>query len=131
MKKQTLRTLKAKAWKLFSEWIRRKDADAGGTGLCYTCGTPKHWKELQAGHAIPGRHNAVLLDEEIVRPQCVRCNVMLRGQYHIFTTKLIRERGLEWWEGKIEGSREIVKLTRTDFEALIAAYKEKLKELDG
>lgn len=129
-KKTALRTLKAKAWKLFSEFVRRKHADAGGTEYCYTCGVPAHWTLLQAGHAIGGRHNAVLFDEEIVKPQCVRCNVFMRGQYHIFTTKLIKERGMSWWEGKIEGSREVVKLTRADFEALIAAYKEKLKGLD-
>jgi len=128
-KKPTLRSLKARAWKLFSEWIRRKDADQGGTVSCYTCGKLMFWKEAHAGHAIPGRHNAVLLDPEIVRPQCPRDNLFLGGRYEIFATKLIKEKGMEWWEAKLEGARAIVKLTRGDYEALISSYKQKLEEL--
>lgn len=129
MKKPTLRSLKNKCWRLFSEYIRRKDADAGGTERCYTCEALAHWKELQCGHAIGGRHNAVLFDEEICRPQCVRCNVFMRGQYPIFTAKLIRENGLDWFERKLEQARQVVKLTRADFEDAIQNYKQKLKEL--
>lgn len=128
-KQPTLSGLKKKCWRLFSEYVRRKGSDEGGTDHCYTCGGLFHWKDLQAGHAIPGRHNAVLFDEEIVRKQCATCNVFRRGQYHIFTTKLIRERGMEWWEKKLEESRRLVKWTRSDIEELIAGYKEKLKAL--
>lgn len=124
-----LRALKAKAWKLFSEYVRRRDADAGGTEHCYTCGTPKFWKELQCGHAIPGRHNAVLLDEEICRPQCPRCNVFMGGRYEIFATKLIKERGMDWWEKKLFGSRGVVKLSRADMEVIISTYQMKLGAL--
>jgi hypothetical protein len=129
-KKPTLRSLKAKAWKLFSEYIRRKDADQGGTDRCYTCLKLAHWKELQAGHAIGGRHNAVLFDEEIVRPQCVGCNIFARGAYPMFTARLIRENGLEWFERKLENSRQTVKLTRSDMEDLIDKYKAKLAAMN-
>ena len=129
-KKPTLRSLKAKCWKLFSEYIRRKDADAGGTERCYTCGETKFWKELHAGHGIPGRHNAVLFDAEIVRPQCPVCNVWKGGCYHIFTTKLIKEHGLAWWDKKLEGSRQVVKYTRVDLEEMIEDLKRKLEQLD-
>lgn len=128
-KKPTLKGLKNKCWRLFSEYIRRKDADAGGTEHCYTCEALAHWKELQCGHGIGGRHNAVLFDEEICRPQCVRCNVFMRGQYPIFTAKLIRENGLEWFERKLEQARQVVKLTRADFEEMIQTYKQKLAVL--
>lgn len=128
-KKPSLRSLKAKACKFFSEYVRRKEADQGGTERCYTCGSLLHWKELQCGHAIPGRHNAVLFDEEICRPQCPRCNVFMGGRYEIFTTKLIKEKGMEWWEEKLSGAREIVKLTRADMEGIISTYKRKLEAL--
>lgn len=93
---------------------------------CYTCGERMVWKESQAGHAIGGRHNAVLFDEEICRPQCVRCNVFMRGNYPVFTAKLIREKGLGWFERKLEESRMVVKLTRSDFEEVIQTYRQKL-----
>lgn len=84
------------------------------------------WKESQAGHAIGGRHSAVLFDPDICRNQCVRCNVFLRGNYPVFTTKLIEEKGMEWWKAKLEGARQIVKYTRADIEEMIETYKAKL-----
>jgi len=129
-KKPKLTTLKNKAWKLFSEWIRRKDADAGGTTQCFTCNKLLDWKhEAQAGHAIGGRRNAVLFDEEIVRVQCACCNVILRGNYQIFIYKLIKKHGIEWWERKLIGATKAVKLTHADLEEMIAAYQAKLAQL--
>lgn len=131
LKKPTYRSLKKKAWTLFSEYVRRKDADQGGTVSCYTCGKLLFWKDAHAGHAIPGRHNAVLFDLDIVRPQCPRDNVFLGGRYEIFTTKLIKEKGLEWWEEKLSQAREVVKYTRADLEEKIEELKNKLDNLDS
>jgi len=132
MKKPTLSSLKKKLWKLFSEYVRRKDADEGGTERCFTCGRLYHWRgELQCGHAIGGRHNAVLFDPDICRPQCRSCNIFLRGNYQVFITRLIKENGLEWWEKKLEDSKKVVKYTRSDLEELIELYKAKLEKLDA
>lgn len=129
-KKPTVASLKKKAWKVVSEYVRRRDADEGGFCGCYTCGAPIHWKyEAQAGHSIPGRSNAVLLDADICRAQCRRCNLFMGGRYEVFAAKLIRENGLEWFEKKLEGAREVVKLTRADIEEVIASYKQKLEAL--
>jgi hypothetical protein len=127
---KSLRSLKAKAWKLFSEYIRRKDADEGGTVECYTSGKLMHWKEAHAGHAIPGRHNAVLFDEDIVKVQSPVDNIWKGGQYHIFATKLIKEHGMEWWDQKLIDSRKVVKYTAADLEDLILDLKQKLERLD-
>lgn len=134
-RKQTLRGLKKKAWKILSEYVRRKDADEGGTTQCYTCGRYLHWKyEAQAGHAIPGRHNAVLLDESLCRPQCLKCNFkgygFGSGMHHVFTAKLIKENGMEWWDKKEAESRSVVKLTHADVEDFILEYQSKLAALD-
>lgn len=128
-KKPTLSALKKRCWKVFSEYVRRKYADAEGFARCYTSGEAAHWKELQCGHAIGGRTNAVLFDEEICRPQTVAENVFKRGNYPVFTAKLIRENGLEWFESKLEGARKAVKLTRSDLEDLINEFKQKLADL--
>jgi hypothetical protein len=131
MKKPTIKALKNRAWKLVSEYVRRREADEGGYVGCYTCNAPIHWKyEAQAGHSIPGRHNAVLLDADICRPQCRRCNVFMGGRYEIFVAKLIREKGLEWFEEKLAGARQAVKLDRGSLETIIETYKAKLEELD-
>lgn len=128
-KTKSRRATKTAAWKLFSEYVRRKYADANGLARCYTSGVVAHWRELQCGHAIGGRHNAVLFDEEICRPQSVSENVFKRGNYPVFITKLIQENGLDWWQKKLADSRQIVKLTRADLEEIIAHYKAKIAEL--
>src|SRR3972149_1215727 len=118
----TLASLKKKAWKVLSRFVRSQAADYRGIAEGYTCGVraPSQW--LQAGHAIPGRTGSVLFDLEIIRPQCYRCNGAMRGQHHIFAAKLIREHGLEWWEQKERDSHKIVKWSRADLEALIVKY---------
>lgn len=126
-KLKSLSSLKKKAWVLFSQYIRQSSADNYGVCVCYTCGERQQWKEAQAGHAIPGRHNAVLYDEEIVRVQCVACNIFRRGNYQAFITKLIKSNGIEWWENKLSDSRQTVKYTRTDIQEIIDKYTERLK----
>lgn len=128
----TIKNLKRRAWALLSEFVRRSNADEGGFCGCYTCGAPIHWKyETQAGHAIGGRRNAVLLDADIVRPQCFACNAkhIGNGRPEIFIPKLIRENGLEWWEEKAANARKAMKLTREDYERVISEYKQKLEGL--
>lgn len=39
-----------------------------------TCNRAYPFKQLQAGHFISGRGNAVLFDERIVYTQCIGCN---------------------------------------------------------
>jgi hypothetical protein len=138
MKRKSIPQLKKKAWDLLSQIIRRSHADEWGDVECYTCGKQMHWKPdpdrnlegAQAGHAIPGRTGAVLLDDEIIRPQCFYCNIRLRGNYTIFTTKLIEENGMDWWKCKLTQSRILRKWSRVELEETIEKYKEKLKEFE-
>ena len=129
-RKPTQRALKAKCWRIFSEYIRRKDADEGGTNYCFTCGQPKFWKELQAGHFIGGRTNAVLFNEEIVKPQCLMCNVFLRGNYGRYTLKMIDLHGRERVEEFMALKHQVKKYTTSELEELITDLKAKLNELD-
>lgn len=131
MKKATLKSLKNKCWKVFSEFIRKRGADEGGTNTCITCGAQKFWKELHAGHFVGGRTNAVLFNEEIVHPQCLTCNVFLSGNYGPYTLKMIDMYGRERVEEFLSLKHQVLKYTRSDLEALIESYKEKLRELDG
>lgn len=70
-----------------------------------------------------------MLDASIIRVQCPICNVWKGGNYPVFTTKLIKENGMDWWEAKLAGARQIVKYTRSDLEELINTYKAKLETL--
>ena len=128
-KGKSLSWLKKRAWKLLSEIIRREAADSTGHLTCYTSGVRLHWKDAQAGHAIGGRHGAVLFDEEIIRPQSVRENVMLRGNYPVFVAKLIELHGLDWWKSKLIESHQTVKWNRSDLISRIEDYSKRLEAL--
>jgi len=130
-KSKSLGKLKKELWDLVSEFVRRKDADHNGYVPCYTCGTVRHWKEQQAGHAIPGRHNAVLYDLDILRPQDVACNIFGNGRQHIFSTKLIKEHGMEWWDAKLAEAEKTIKYSRVDILEMTEAFKERLRELES
>jgi hypothetical protein len=70
-----------------------------------------------------------LLDEEIIRPQDARCNIWGSGQHHIFAAKLIKENGMDWWEKKLQDSRQIKKWSRSDLLSKIEEYRGRLKAL--
>lgn len=78
LKKISKSKAKARAWKAFSLYIRLRDAK-GENVTCVTCLRVNHYKKMQAGHFIPGRHNAVLFEERGVHPQCYACNIVLGG----------------------------------------------------
>ena len=71
--------LKGKLDRLFSEYIRRRDADAGYC-RCVTCGKVQHWKEMDAGHFVPRDRIATRWDERNVHAQCRECNRFRSGQ---------------------------------------------------
>lgn len=125
----SLKSCKAKAWDVFSQWVRRSAADEGGTVSCYTCGKLMHWKDAQAGHFVAGRGNSVLLNEAVVRVQCERCNVWLGGNIAIYTLKMVDECGRERVDELLALKLQSVKWTRSDLEDLTSKYREKLEGL--
>jgi hypothetical protein len=126
-KAKTIGKLKKELWDLVSEFVRRSYSDHAGYCSCYTCGNTLPWKQMQAGHGIPGRNNAVLYDLDILRPQDIYCNIFGRGKHHIFAAKMIREHGLEWWEAKLAGADKTVKYSRVDILEMTEAFKARLE----
>src|SRR5690242_17136225 len=103
MKKRSLPYQKQCTWKAFSVYIRLRDADLNGICACCTCGAFHHWKDglrINAGHAVPGRGNAVLFDESIVAAQCAGCNNDGGGEQYKFFEFLKKKHG--WDDGVIQ-----------------------------
>lgn len=127
-KTKSIKSLKAKAWKLFSEYIRRKDADANGIAKCVTCGHEEHWKQMQAGHFIPGRCNSILFEESGVHVQCARCNYNEGNgpEYYPFMLKTYGQAEID----RLRALRhKTVKLSIGFYESFIGELKQKLAEL--
>jgi hypothetical protein len=114
------------AWKLMSEWIRRKDANLDGFVECYTCGCWKHWKEMNAGHF---KHDKRDFDERNVKCQCVTCNKYYSGRLDVYLMKLIEENGLEWVRKLIRDCWDKPGYTILELKQIILDLKEKIKTL--
>ena len=129
---ERLKPLKKKAWKLCSEYIRRKYADSSGMARCISCGKLAHWKELQAGHLIAGRTNAILFEERGIRPQCGACNYQ-EGNTVGFMIGLEKELGKEEAQ-KLRDElyalrKTTVKYSSSDYEAIALKYQRLCLEL--
>jgi hypothetical protein len=130
------KTLRAKAkdraWDAFSAYIRTRDClrftGDSTQGKCVTCNRSYPYKELQAGHFIAGRGNAVLFDDRLVFSQCFSCNgnppFGKGGNYVEYFRFMLDEVGLE----KIDEYRALKHETRPykihDFVEIEQKYKE-------
>ena len=126
----TISKLKKKLDVLFSQYIRRRNADHLGRVKCFTCGVEKHWKEQQAGHFQSRSHHSTRWDEVNVQVQCVKCNMYRQGEQYKFGLYLDQRFGDGTAEELENRAKTIVKLNRVDYEEAIERYKQKINELD-
>lgn len=76
-------SLKEKAWRIFSKWVRNRDK------RCITCGSTN---QLQAGHFW---HGVLDFDEMNINAQCVKCNKYLSGNLAPYSVYLINKHGID------------------------------------
>ena len=126
-----LPTLKKRLWKVFSEYIRRRDSDDNGNVKCISCPTVAHWKQGDCGHYLKRSYLGTFIEERNNHFQCRRCNHWLSGNQSDYAIALIKRYGptiLEELES-LKNSRE--KYSRDEYEELIALYKKKILGLNG
>ncbi len=122
-------------WPVFSRFIRLRDClKTTGTftqGMCVTCGRTYPMGQLQAGHFIPGRTDAVLFDERGVHAQCYRCNCRLQGMWHKYYRFMQEEYGQEVIEEMIDQAEDKTKLHKDELYRLHDYYELRIKLLVG
>lgn len=127
-KAKPLKKLKQTCWEWFSKYIRLKYSDNGWC-TCITCNEVMYWKEAQAGHGIPGRTNSILFLEEIVRPQCARCNVFKGGVLEVYVPYLIDTYGRDGYEELLRMKGQSRKFTRIELEEMTLEFKSEAQRL--
>ena len=134
--KTPLAKAKKKAWDTFSIYVRTRDAlKTTGTKnylLCITC--DKEYPAFgrgcaQAGHFIPGRGNAVLIDERFVNGQCYNCNINLKGNWIVYEQKMIKMWGKEEVEKVKKAAKQTITRTSDEWLEIELTYKELLNNL--
>lgn len=116
-------------WKIFSEFIRLRDADENGFCKCFTCGLIRHWKQGDAGHGIPRQHKATKYDEINNQFQCKRCNGFEGGMREVFKANLDKKYGEGTWDKLEVKSRTRFKMGSFEMLILKAHYKKEVDKL--
>jgi len=126
-------TIKRRTWDSFSRFIRIRDClKTTGTlerGKCITCGEEFPFKSLQAGHFIPGRHNANLFSEKGTHAQCRVCNIWNHGRPLEYRRAIIELYGEGYDEILEKEAREIRKRSIEDLTKLEKYYKIETEKL--
>lgn len=130
MAKKKKPKLKDQVWEIFSKYIRFKYANENGFAECVTCKRTLHWKVLQAGHFIDGRHNAILFDERNVHPQCVYCNIYNKAGHKVqYTLFIIDKYGRETVEELERLNKTERKFYKFELQEMLESYKKKVADL--
>ncbi|MDR2291874.1 MAG: recombination protein NinG [Prevotellaceae bacterium] len=131
MKKQvkTIAYYKAKLDKVFSEYIRLRDADDNGHVRCISCNKFVTWKQADCGHYVNRQHMALRYDEKNCNAQCRYCNRFCEGNMIGYNEGLIKKYGSDVIEYlKIKKHNEC-RFTAVEYQLLINMYSNKVKEL--
>ena len=128
MKKiKTVRQLEKIADKYFSLMIRQRDADTNGMTRCITCGTVKHWKEMDCGHFVSRKHKATRFDEKNCAAQCKGCNIFSQGKQFEFGLAIDQKYGQGTAEKLLLKSKMACKRNATTLINMINEFKEDKK----
>jgi len=117
--------LKKKFWKVFSEYIRRRDK-----GICISCGRVERWQDCDAGHYIPKTAGlSIYFCEKNVNAQCTACNRFRHGNLSQYALGLRRKYGEQILEELDWKRKQIIQIHDHEYKQFIEIYKNKIKEL--
>lgn len=120
---------KAKLDKIFSNFIRLRDATTQGYVVCISCGKIIAWKQSDCGHFVNRSHMATRFNEKNCNAQCRSCNRFDEGNNIGYTRGLIKK----YSKGVIDElyvlKHQVSKLSEFDYKCLISIYTKKVKEL--
>ena len=128
---KSISKLKKELDKWFSLFIRLRFATKEGLCQCVTCGKVGHYKTggMQCGHFQSRRHHATRWNEKNCAVQCISCNCFQQGQQYKFFLYLDGKYG----EGTAQTleylAKQIIKISRSDYEENISYYKDLVKKL--
>lgn len=133
-KKITVKKLDKRLWRIFSRYIRARDAvkTTGSiyTVNCITCGKRKSTKEVDAGHYLSRSHASLKYDERNVHAQCKHCNMPPDpGEIHIYKERVKSLYGVNTPDELYKKKQKLEKRNTRDIEDMIKRYKEKLEQL--
>ena len=130
MKKKTVSTyqsLKKKLDAVFSIFIRLRDSEKGIV-TCPLCWKRIPRKQAQNMHFISRSVLKYRYDEDNCFAGCMRCNVILNGNYQVYTLRMINRYWKEFVEKRIN-DKSIFKVGVDRFKEKIEEYTQKVNAI--
>ena len=115
-----------KADSIFSTYIRLRDADKHWMVKCPLCWAKIHWKKAQNMHFITRACWFYRYSETNCHAWCMRCNVILHGNYIAYTRYMQNEYGIDTVDRMVAESKKVHKLPTSELEAIIDDYTNKI-----
>lgn len=98
-------------------------------GYCITCERRFHIVNLEAGHFISGRRNAVLFDVMCIYNQCGYCNRALHGCHKKYRKKMVKKHSEDWVLNRERRAERVIKNNQIDFTKLRSGIKRMTEKL--
>lgn len=115
--------------RIFSEFIRLRDADKNGYCKCISCGKIQHWKEVDNGHFVNRSHMSTRFDEKNCNAQCRKCNRFDEGNNIGYMKGLVAKYGDKIIDELYVKKHHTSKFSKVEFELMADYYKKKVSEL--
>lgn len=128
-KKPTRSLLVKKADRIFSIFIRLRDCDKDGYIVCPLCWAKIYRKDAQNMHFITRGCWLYRYDEINCHAGCMRCNVILNGNYIEYSLWMIDQYWLEKVQEMKQKSKEVHKIPTYELESIIEYYTARVEEL--
>lgn len=130
MKKELTKSeLIEKLDRVFSEFIRLRDAYHNGYCRCVTCGRTGHWKYMQNGHYVSRRNLNTRFNETNCHVQCPECNELKSGNMENYTVYIAAKYGVAMPEMLKDMGNKTADFTCEDLKEKISLYTLKVKQL--
>lgn len=127
MSKISRKGLIRKLDRIFSEYIRKRDANKKGLVKCISCQKEYHFTEVDAGHFISRKEMSIRYHPKNVHAQCRFCNRFRYGMQYVYSLELEKkEEGLP--KHLYNLSKKTTKYTMSDLQDLVDLYQDLLKK---
>ena len=126
-RKSSRKSLINKLDRIFSEYIRKKNADKKGFVTCITSQKKYHYSEVDAGHFISRKEMSTRWHEDNVWPQSRFDNRFRYGRQYVYSLALEKKKqGLP--KHLYNLSKKTVKYSISDLEEMVEKYKNLLEK---
>ena len=113
---------------VFSVYVRLSVADKEWYITCPLCWARVHWTKAQNMHFITRSVYKYRRDEKNCHAGCMRCNVILHGNYIAYTRRMQRKYG-EILVDEMINDRQICKIATSSLQEMIDRYQALVDEL--